>query len=287
RLSDFSEDLGSVLEFLGFNATAFSKILKTHDKSTGSNIRDVRLAELRERLPCLYGGGELRECKDAVEKWTKQLEGMLQKDVENGDVASDSSAGPECEGLTEVVGLSRKNSVEVKSFAEANLMKAKCVNGKNPQESNEMHKTETEQTLRVMEPVQSKGETRDHLTTPRIAHRKSIRESSERLRDGTEKTNATASVHSKEETTMTELAMHSTEEEKRTEQSPPPSRRASRRKSAQVVHRMIGRVARELRLQKANSPFFGLASDSDPPPSFASAELDLAGQLGQGEYCQI
>ena len=50
---------------------------------------------------------------------------------------------------------------------------------------------------------------------------------------------------------------------------------------------MITYVREELCLQKANSEFFDGALDNNPPPSFMSSEVELAGELGEGEFCKI
>ena len=50
---------------------------------------------------------------------------------------------------------------------------------------------------------------------------------------------------------------------------------------------MITCVRKELRLQKADSSFFDGSLDNNPPPSFNSYEIELAGELGAGEFCEI
>ena len=52
---------------------------------------------------------------------------------------------------------------------------------------------------------------------------------------------------------------------------------------------MIDRVNEELRLQKADSPFFDQYCEQNPSPSFMSSEVAVdfeAGKLGQGEFCR-
>lgn len=81
RVTDYSKDLGLVLEFLDLNATAFSKILKKYDKRTGSLLRESKLKELKGQYPCLYGGVELKNHRNIAKDWIKQLESLLEKDA--------------------------------------------------------------------------------------------------------------------------------------------------------------------------------------------------------------
>jgi hypothetical protein len=56
---------------------------------------------------------------------------------------------------------------------------------------------------------------------------------------------------------------------------------------SRVLQKMIACVKEELCLQKTNSTFFDGALDNNPPPSFASSEVEIAGELGEGEFCKI
>jgi len=64
-LCTFERELNLLLEFLSFNSTAFSKILKKFDKRTGSTIREKKLAELRETHSFL-DGSTLKELQNNV-----------------------------------------------------------------------------------------------------------------------------------------------------------------------------------------------------------------------------
>jgi hypothetical protein len=56
---------------------------------------------------------------------------------------------------------------------------------------------------------------------------------------------------------------------------------------SRVLQNMITCVMEELCLQKADSAFFDGALDNNPPPSFMTSEVELAGELGEGEFCKI
>ena len=56
---------------------------------------------------------------------------------------------------------------------------------------------------------------------------------------------------------------------------------------SRVLENMISCVREELCLQKADSAFFDGALDNNPPPSFMTSEVELAGALGEGEFCKI
>ncbi|KAL7528598.1 hypothetical protein ACHAWF_002621 [Thalassiosira exigua] len=65
--------------------------------------------------------------------------------------------------------------------------------------------------------------------------------------------------------------------------------RSTRRQSKPntILQDMLNRDNEELCLQKADLPFFGNALDWNPLTSFTSAEVELAGELGRGEFCRI
>lgn len=106
RVTNYSKDLGLVLEFLDLNATAFSKILKKYDKRTGSMLRESKLKELKAHLPFLYGGGALKNHKSIATEWIKQLE-LLNLEKDAGEATAGSKGR---KGTLEEVHLSVENS---------------------------------------------------------------------------------------------------------------------------------------------------------------------------------
>ncbi|KAL7552124.1 hypothetical protein ACHAWF_015345 [Thalassiosira exigua] len=253
RLSEFSKDLDLVLEFLELNATAFSKILKKYDKRTGSDAREAKLAELKEKFPYLYGGGALRECRDRCKEWTKRLEGTSRRDdgAARGSAGSHLSSSDRYAGSTREAGPTPFDSLVVESSAsDSDVRKREAEESDNPQESSEMQR------------------------------KPAVRKKSERTRKA-ERTRMTESVRSREQAPSRAAS----------------PRTASRRNAAprsvreiegvRALRTRMDRVAEELCLQKADSPFFDDALDSDPPPSFVSSELELVGELGHGEFCRI
>ena len=56
---------------------------------------------------------------------------------------------------------------------------------------------------------------------------------------------------------------------------------------SRILENMISCVREELCLQKADSAFFDEALDNNPPPFFMTSEVELAGALGEGEFCKI
>jgi cytidyltransferase-like protein len=64
-LVTFHRELEYLLDFLGLNKTALSKILKKFDKQTSSSVREERLAEIYERHEFLEGK-KLQDLKETV-----------------------------------------------------------------------------------------------------------------------------------------------------------------------------------------------------------------------------
>jgi cytidyltransferase-like protein len=64
-LVTFHRELEFLLDFLGLNKTALSKILKKFDKQTSSSVREERLAEIYERHEFLQGK-KLQDLKETV-----------------------------------------------------------------------------------------------------------------------------------------------------------------------------------------------------------------------------
>lgn len=165
QITNFSRDLGLVLEFLELNTTAFSKIMKKYDKRTGSILRESKLKELKSTHPYLYDGGELKKIKVQCTEWIKQLQLILQKDVSmvvshlrvpltsspkraspNGRGSRTSS--PAKSDSSSIVRLTEQNSFESGDATEdlVNLMPKlpfpgnSTKAGENPQESSEQIK---------------------------------------------------------------------------------------------------------------------------------------------------
>lgn len=74
-LKTFNRELELLLEFLGLNKTAFSKILKKFDKRTGSSIREEKMAELNETHRFL-DGERLSELKEYTAKLLADSEAL-------------------------------------------------------------------------------------------------------------------------------------------------------------------------------------------------------------------
>jgi len=235
QITNFSRDLGLVLEFLELNVTAFSKIMKKFDKRTGSNLREAKVKEMKAQHPHLYDGGELKKCKKNCAEWTKQLQLILQKDSNmlggylKGHFSSTTSSSSLEAGR---VSISLQNSLSRggREKAVKLVQNDEAINDcddENPQESSEVKKT-------------------------------------------------TPSVSFEEDN-----------QNNRTRHSQPAPRSIHRTKDSQILQKMIDRVNEELCLQKADSPFFDGALEQTPPPSFMSSEVELAGELGRGEFCKI
>jgi serine/threonine protein kinase len=95
RITQYSKDLGLVLEFLNLNATAFSKIMKKYDKRTGSMLREIKIKELMAQHPYIYDGGELKTHQNIAAEWIKQLQKLLDRDE-----GAAAAAGSVNEGTT-------------------------------------------------------------------------------------------------------------------------------------------------------------------------------------------
>ena len=273
QITNFSRDLGLVLEFLELNTTAFSKIMKKYDKRTGSILRESKLKELKSTHPYLYDGGELKKIKVQCTEWIKQLQLILQKDVSmvvshlrvpltsspssraspRRDRVNSRASSPSKSDSSSIVRLTEQNSFESGEdlvnqmpklpFPAGNSTEA----GENPQESSEQlkgAKSSSSAAARVGSP------------TVRFA--------------ADEKKKKTASPHLvKPSLQAAPRSIHKTKE-------------------AQILEQMIDRVNEELCYQKADSPFFDtpLANEKQPP-SFMSSEVQIAALLGQGEFCKI
>jgi len=99
-----------------------------------------------------------------------------------------------------------------------------------------------------------------------------------------------------EESHHCENPQESSEETKKAHPIPKEIQAGAKKKAPRSVHKtkdsrllqeMIDRVNEELCMQKADSPFFDQAVDDNPPLSFMNSEVDLADELGQGEFCKI
>jgi serine/threonine protein kinase len=66
-----------------------------------------------------------------------------------------------------------------------------------------------------------------------------------------------------------------------------PPRSIHKTKEAKILQNISDRVNEELCFQKSDSPFFDKALGKEFPPSFISSEVELAGELGRGEFCKI
>lgn len=74
-LDTFARELDLLVEFLGLNLTAFSKILKKYDKVSGSSIRETKLSELEETHAFLRAE-KLIELREGVQAMLKQTVNM-------------------------------------------------------------------------------------------------------------------------------------------------------------------------------------------------------------------
>lgn len=259
RVADFSRDLGLVLEFLELNATAFSKIMKKYDKRTRSTLREGKLKQLRKEHLYLYEGGELREAKKRCGEWI-----MVLREVRDGPSPVPVLNRRRSWGSSQRrLSLTMTNSF-VMAASQLEDAKGSIADGEdaiatdedNPQESEDVH--------------DSLGE--DVRISADGSMRASIHKSQRSARS--------KDAHgAKEEVTATAGA--------RTEVKTPAHRSVHKTEDALILERMIDRVNKELCLQKADSPFFDSSLDQLPPPSFTSSEVDLAGELGQGEFCTI
>eukprot|EP01082_Thalassiosira_pseudonana_P007696 g6441.t1.2.5e17418a g6441 g6441.t1 contig23:470634-472474(-) len=115
RATDFSRDLGLVLEFLELNVTAFSKIMKKFDKRTGSNLREIKLKELKAEYPFLYNGGDLQLFKNKTEAWIKELKNASarsqKKPASKTTPPSTSSENPQESDSSDIVSKKSAKSV--------------------------------------------------------------------------------------------------------------------------------------------------------------------------------
>jgi len=233
QITNFSRDLGLALEFLELNVTAFSKIMKKFDKRTGSNLREIKLKELKERHPYLYDGGELKKCKNICSQWMKQLQSIISQQDSSGVMGQSKghflSTAPSSREPAGRVSLSLANSLKVAKSACADQ-------GMNPQESGE--------TMQ-----------KDFDSEKKLGNSASV--SFEEVNKKTLGQRAPRSIH--------------------------------KTKDAKILERLIDHVNEELCSQKADSPFFDSAQklEQNSPPSFLSSEVELAGKLGQGEFCKI
>mmetsp|Transcript_45644 Transcript_45644/g.95817 ORF Transcript_45644/g.95817 Transcript_45644/m.95817 type:complete len:832 (-) Transcript_45644:172-2667(-) len=222
RITDFSKDLDLILEFFELNVTAFSKIMKKFDKRTGSALREAKVRELKAEHPYLYDGGEIRQCRNKCNDWTKQLQLQSQKDKSKGrftNPRSSSSKRSAAMRLTLNNSLMISNANGIAKLVAQNENSADGNNSENPQEDSD--------------------------------HRHSY--------------------------------LENIEEEKELR----PSQSIHKTKQAYALQNMMDRISEELCLQKADSPFFDKAQGNYLPPSFSSSEVELASELGQGEFCKI
>jgi hypothetical protein len=63
----------SLLEFIEINRTACRKILKKFDKRNVSSLLTIKMTELRETHPFLYGGGSMSGIKNSIEAMLKRI----------------------------------------------------------------------------------------------------------------------------------------------------------------------------------------------------------------------
>lgn len=74
-LVTFHRELEHLLDFLGLNKTALSKILKKFDKQTGSSLREERLAEIYGRNEFLEGK-KLQDLKETVSRLIDEVNSL-------------------------------------------------------------------------------------------------------------------------------------------------------------------------------------------------------------------
>ena len=265
QITNFSRDLGLVLEFLELNTTASSKIMKKYDKRTGSKLRETKLKELKTKHPYLYDGGYLKECKTLCTEWTKQLHLVLQNDASmivghlRPHVTSSSSAA------------ARRSPSPTKSTQTIHRGSPSIIRRSPSNDSSSVRLT-----------LQNSFESGDAIEDKP----KDISSSDENPQESSEQ----IKVHEKLPTVRfaEEQTTKRTTHVKQKQQITAP-RSIHKTKEAQILEQMIDRVNEELCYQKADSPFFDkpLENDNKQPPSFMSSEVQLAGMLGQGEFCKI
>uniref|UniRef100_A0A7S2YPT6 SPX domain-containing protein n=1 Tax=Entomoneis paludosa TaxID=265537 RepID=A0A7S2YPT6_9STRA len=87
-LATFARELDLLIEFFSLNKTAFGKILKKHDKVTGSSVKEEKLTEMSQTLKVLEGSvfKELKEQVTLMIEETNELKPKLPRGWENRKV---------------------------------------------------------------------------------------------------------------------------------------------------------------------------------------------------------